>query len=90
MGLGKLMPVTRQVRLGRVIVADGNAKRADSGLSPGVAREIVRAVAGIAYGSVEIVIHDGKVVQIERKEKTRFPQNGSSHAGRSSAVSDDA
>ncbi|PPC89406.1 MAG: DUF2292 domain-containing protein [Methylobacter sp.] len=25
----------------------------------------------IQYGSIEIVIHDGKVVQIERKEKLR-------------------
>ncbi|MGH7493333.1 MAG: DUF2292 domain-containing protein [bacterium] len=26
----------------------------------------------IRYGSLEIVIHDAKVVQIERKEKIRF------------------
>jgi len=69
-------------------VADGSAKRADADPASEVEREIARAVAGIAYGSVEIVIHDGKVVQIERKEKTRFPQNGGSPVGRSSAVSD--
>ena len=33
---------------------------------------ILRAVHGIRFGSVEIVIHDSKVVQIERKEKMRF------------------
>ena len=33
---------------------------------------ILRAVQGIRFGSVEIVIHDSKVVQIERKEKMRF------------------
>ena len=71
-------------------MADGNAKHVDPGLAPEVEREIARAVAGIAYGSVEIVIHDGKVVQIERKEKTRFPQNGGSPVGRSSAASDNA
>ncbi|HKX12395.1 MAG TPA: YezD family protein [bacterium] len=37
-----------------------------------VEREILRAVEGLAYGSVEIVVHDSKVVQIERKEKVRF------------------
>jgi hypothetical protein len=34
--------------------------------------QIALAVEGIRFGSVEIVIHDGKVVQIERKEKLRF------------------
>ena len=33
---------------------------------------ILDAVHGIRFGSVEIVIHDSKVVQIERKEKMRF------------------
>ena len=37
-----------------------------------VEREILRAIEGLAYGSVEIVVHDSKVVQIERKEKVRF------------------
>jgi hypothetical protein len=35
-------------------------------------RQILFALKGIRYGSVEIVIHDSKVVQIERKEKFRF------------------
>jgi len=34
--------------------------------------EIIRAVRNIRYGSVEITIHDSRVVQIERKEKRRF------------------
>lgn len=34
--------------------------------------QIAVAVNGIKFGSVEIIIHDGKVVQIERKEKLRF------------------
>lgn len=37
-------------------------------------QEILRAVQGIRYGSVEITIHDSKVVQIERKEKVRFEE----------------
>ena len=31
----------------------------------------------IRYGSVEIVIHDSKVVQIERKEKIRIDTDSS-------------
>lgn len=37
-----------------------------------VFREIIRAIRGISFGSVEIVIHNSQVVQIERKEKVRF------------------
>lgn len=47
-------------------------------VSTDVAQEILRAVDGIEYGSVEIVIHDGKVVQIECREKIRVNQSGSS------------
>jgi hypothetical protein len=34
--------------------------------------QIAQAVKGIRFGSVEITIHDGNIVQIERKEKLRF------------------
>ena len=39
---------------------------------------IVRAkVEGLRFGVVQIVVHDGKVTQIERTEKTRLGgQNG--------------
>jgi hypothetical protein len=33
--------------------------------------QIIQMLQGIRYGSIEIVIHDNKVVQIERKEKIR-------------------
>ena len=40
---------------------------------------IVRAkVEGLRFGFVQIVVHDGKVTQIERTEKTRLGQNGPS------------
>ena len=31
--------------------------------------KILRALSGIRYGSVEIIVHEGRVVQIERTEK---------------------
>jgi len=40
--------------------------------APSIANQIAAALQGIRFGSVEIIIHDGKVVQIERKEKLRF------------------
>jgi hypothetical protein len=33
---------------------------------------ILRAVRSLDYGSVEVVVHDSRVVQIERREKLRF------------------
>jgi hypothetical protein len=45
----------------------GNDKR----LSAQAEQVIARAVARIEYGSIEVVIHDGQVVQIERREKIR-------------------
>ena len=37
-----------------------------------VLEKIISSLKGIQYGSVEIVIHDGRIVQIERKEKVRL------------------
>jgi len=59
---------------------DHEAKRVaagqdDSPVSAAVEREILRAVARIEYGSVEVVIHDGKVVQIECREKIRVARD---------------
>ena len=45
--------------------------REPTALDP-VCREILKAVAGIQYGSVEVLIHDSRVVQIEAREKIRF------------------
>jgi len=37
-----------------------------------VLSQIVEAVQQIRYGSVELTIHDGRIVQIETRAKTRF------------------
>jgi hypothetical protein len=41
-------------------------------MTPLVEREILEAVRGIRFGSVEVVIHDSKVVQVVRTEKVRL------------------
>lgn len=35
-------------------------------------REIQSALQGLKFGAVEITVHNGQVVQIERKEKFRL------------------
>ena len=37
-----------------------------------VEAEIMRAVRGLRFGSVEIVVHEGNVVQIVRTERVRL------------------
>ena len=47
-------------------------------LDPDLEREILEAVRGIRFGSVEVVVHDAKVVQVVRTEKVRIdgPRDG--------------
>jgi len=40
-----------------------------------LATTILRAIREIRYGSVEIIIHDSRIVQIERKEKIRMDRD---------------
>ncbi|MGH8563657.1 MAG: YezD family protein [Gammaproteobacteria bacterium] len=39
---------------------------------------LLDAVGQLRFGSVEITVHDGRIVQIERKEKLRFETSASS------------
>ena len=56
------------------------ANRRDLQAEPDAADEILRriatAISGVRFGSVEVVIQDSRVVQIERKEKFRFDKAG--------------
>ncbi|BBL76756.1 YezD family protein [Methylomagnum ishizawai] len=36
------------------------------------AKKILEALRGLRFGSVEITVHEGRIVQIERKEKFRL------------------
>jgi hypothetical protein len=61
-------------------MAEFDAKQVDDGrnerrLSAEVEQEIFRAIGRIDYGSIEVVIHDGKVVQIECREKIRVARD---------------
>ena len=39
-----------------------------------IVQRILRALADLEYGSVEIIVQGSKVVQIERTQRSRFPQ----------------
>ncbi|ESQ87469.1 hypothetical protein ABAC460_19270 [Asticcacaulis sp. AC460] len=49
--------------------------RPDLSLSE-VERHILNTLRNIRFGALEIVIHDSRVVQIEKSEKTRFDVKG--------------
>ena len=46
-------------------------------------KHLVEAVKGIRYGSVQITIHDGKVVRIERLERIRLTDSSETIENRS-------
>jgi hypothetical protein len=54
-----------------------NARQAqfESDQDDEIIRRIAQAISGVRYGSVEVVIQDSRVVQIERKEKFRFDKS---------------
>jgi hypothetical protein len=41
-------------------------------MPPALLQELREALRAIRYGAIELVIHDGRVVQLERREKVRF------------------
>jgi len=47
-------------------------ERVSSNPPPAVLDRISQAIRGLRFGSVEVVIQDGKIIQIERKEKFRL------------------
>jgi len=51
--------------------AGDEAAQGTEGLDP-VERHILQAVRSLEYGSIEIVVHEARVVQVERREKVRF------------------
>jgi hypothetical protein len=45
-----------------------------------IVQAILAAIKSLRYGSVEIIVQDSKVVQIERREKIRFDKDGTKKA----------
>ncbi|NHN30623.1 YezD family protein [Paenibacillus agricola] len=49
-------------------------------------QRIIGSVNGLEYGTVQIVIHDGRIVQIERTERKRFEGDAGSREREQSVV----
>ncbi len=43
-------------------------------VSDKILQELVNALEQLRYGSLEITVHEGRVTQIEKREKVRLPQ----------------
>jgi len=41
-------------------------------LSPLLQEQLHAALQGLAYGSIQLIIHEGKIVRIERNERIRL------------------
>ena len=53
-------------------MSQANLMDAQSRPNPEDLTHILSALQGVRYGSIEIIIHDSRIVQIDRKEKLRF------------------
>ncbi|HEY8353767.1 MAG TPA: YezD family protein [Methylophilaceae bacterium] len=58
----------------------------NSPVSSEVIREVAQAIEQLRYGSVEITVHDGRVTQIERREKIRFNHEHTSQKIKPTAI----
>ena len=38
--------------------------------------DVLRAIRRLRFGAVEVTVHDGRIVQIETREKVRFDETG--------------
>ncbi|MEK6725190.1 MAG: YezD family protein [Deltaproteobacteria bacterium] len=54
------------------VATNKNTKNDDMETDRRVAEEIMKAVREIRYGSIQITIHESKVVQIDKTEKVRW------------------
>jgi hypothetical protein len=50
----------------------GNGARSLRSIPDEALQAIVEAIQGLDFGSIEITVHDGRISQIERREKFRF------------------
>jgi hypothetical protein len=64
-------------RINRLMASQPSAPGLDADhnqlpLPPLLIHELRQALRTIRYGAIELVIHDGRVVQLELREKVRF------------------
>lgn len=60
------------MRLGLIFISANTTMK--NQLSPSIIEKITEQLASLKFGELTVIVHDGKVVQIEVKEKIRLPQ----------------
>lgn len=50
-----------------------NLREQGAPLDSEVIRRILDAIQSLHFGAVEVTVHEGRVVQIDRRERTRIP-----------------
>ena len=66
----------RHERLSRRTAMTATIRNLEGQDEASILREIHSALSALKFGSVEITVHNGQVVQIERKEKFRLQPTG--------------
>ncbi len=61
----------KEIRTASIHTTPVEVSESDERNAPWV-RSLLAAVRSTRYGSVEVVIHDGRVVQLEQRAKVRF------------------
>lgn len=56
--------------------SESTANRDPSHQLTEVERHILQSLQHLRFGTLEIVVHDGRVVQVEKSEKLRFDTKG--------------
>jgi hypothetical protein len=56
----------------RSLIRDSENREGNQRTNPAIIEQVIRSLEQIRYGELVITIHDAKVVQIEKREKTRF------------------
>ncbi len=51
---------------------DSEKSRQRQGIRDIALERVGEALAELSYGSIEVTVHDGRIVEIERREKTRW------------------
>jgi hypothetical protein len=52
-------------------VSDGTQR-----IDPAITEAILAAIGSLRYGSVEVTVHDGRVVMIDKRERIRLAAGG--------------
>ena len=50
-------------------------------INDAIIKEIAEAVAGLKFGEIVIKVHDSKIIQVEKTEKSRYDSYHVEHGG---------